>query len=137
MATLPTVTPIAICDAGWTQWGTSCYKLETTVVSAHQIGCYFLKCWENYRNTPILFIVYNITDINYYFVALLLWNIILLHDILLQKSWDDARTVCVCTESADLVDVQSAAEDGFLQALTGGTAAIWLGNNYYCLFSAE
>ena len=45
----------------------------------------------------------------------------------LQKSWDDARTYCVCTESADLVDIQSAAEDGFLQVLTGGTAAIWIG----------
>ena len=45
----------------------------------------------------------------------------------LQKSWDDAHNQCVCTESADLVDIKSKAEDGFIQALTGGTAAIWTG----------
>ena len=33
----------------------------------------------------------------------------------------------MCTESADLVDIKSKAEDGFIQALTGGTAAIWTG----------
>ena len=45
----------------------------------------------------------------------------------IQKSWDDAHNYCVCTESADLVDIKSKAEDGFIQALTGGTAAIWTG----------
>ena len=53
----------------------------------------------------------------------------------LQKSWDDAHNYCVCTESADLVDIKSKAEDGFIQALTGGTAAIWTGRkgDYYYL----
>ena len=49
-----------------------------------------------------------------------------------QKSWDEARTSCVCTESeseaADLVDVQSEAEDGFLKALAGVDKETWLGN---------
>ena len=53
----------------------------------------------------------------------------------LQKSWDDAHNYCVCIESADLVDIKSKAEDGFIQALTGGTAAIWTGRmgDYYYL----
>ena len=33
----------------------------------------------------------------------------------------------MCTEKADLVDIKSKAEDGFIQALTGGTDAIWTG----------
>ena len=42
----------------------------------------------------------------------------------------------MCTESADLVDIKSKAEDGFIQALTGGTAAIWtgkMGDSHYLL----
>ena len=90
MPALPTVTIKPICDVGWTQWGTSCYKLETTVVSI---------CRKNH------------TIINYF----------------PKKSWDEAHTICVCTHSAELVDIKSKAEDGFIQALTGGTAAIWTG----------
>ena len=90
MPALPTVTIKPICDVGWTQWGTSCYKLETTVVSI---------CRKNHR------------IINYF----------------PKKSWDAAHTICVCTHSAELVDIKSKAEDGFIQALTGGTEAIWTG----------
>ena len=50
----------------------------------------------------------------------------------LQKTWDEARTSCVCTEpeseAGDLVDVQSEEEDGFLQALAGVDKETWLGN---------
>ena len=36
MTPLPSKTIKAICDAGWTQWGTSCYKHEkTTTVTLH------------------------------------------------------------------------------------------------------
>ena len=45
----------------------------------------------------------------------------------LQKTWDEAHTYCVCTKDAELVDIKSKAEDGFIQALTGGTEAIWTG----------
>ena len=38
MPALPTKTIKAICDKGWTQWGTSCYKLETTTVNTLPIN---------------------------------------------------------------------------------------------------